>query len=167
LKKGTTAKPSTERPEPLFATSKKDKRRIKHAQLMSKVTKSTVKPRRRRPKKALIATLNSLADALPDEGEGDEAHSGARPEDQVNIIRRKSMKSRPGALKRREKLDKSERDRFAKNMAQMAGSKAAENGRENVTPGSRAASGSEKWAALRSFISQTLEQRPDIKTAPS
>ena len=54
--------------ESLFAASKKDKRRIKHAQLMSKVTKArTRNPRRRRPTKKLVTTLDALADALPDE----------------------------------------------------------------------------------------------------
>ena len=143
-------------PESLFATSKKDKRRIKHAQLISKVTKtSTTKSRRRRPSKKLVTTLDALADALPDEVDDSASANetaGSQPADQVNVIRRKSMKSRPGAMKRKQKLDNSERDRFAQNLAQMAAPAA--------TVGS--ASSAEKLRALRGFISQTLEKRQDI-----
>lgn len=145
--------------ESLFANSKKDKRRIKHAQLISKVTKtSTTRPRRRRPNKKLVTTLDALADALPDEAEdsisANEA-AGSQPVDQVNIIRRKSMKSRPGAMKRKQKLDNSERDRFAKNMAQMAVPASTNAG----------ASSAEKLRALRGFIAQTLEKRPGVAGA--
>jgi Ribosome biogenesis protein SLX9 len=120
---------------------------MKHARLMSKVTKSTsTKPRRRRPNNKLVATLDSLASALPDDNEVTRG-TGNDARDQVNIIKRKSLKSRPGALKRREKLDKGERDRFTKNMAQLA------------TTTSQAGDPSNKWATLRGFISQTLEKR--------
>lgn len=125
---------------------------MKHARLMSKVTKATTsKPRRRRPNNKLVTTLDALASALPD----NEEVGGSDARDQVNIIKRKSMKSRPGALKRREKLDKGERDRFTKNMAQMATTK------------SQTGDTSDKWAALRVFISQTLETRPDVQNVKS
>jgi len=145
--------------ESLFPTTKKDKRRIKHAQLMSKVTKPSSKPRKRRPSKKLVTTLDSLADALPDDDDEDldpnSTAAGSKAEDQVNIIKRKSMKSKPGAMKRRQQLDNSERDRFAKNLAQMA------------VPGAGSAptTSVDKLKALRSFISQTLEKRPDITAA--
>lgn len=136
---------------------------------MHKITKSsTTKPRRRRPNKKLITTLDALADALPnneDETSGT-ATAGPRPEDQINVIKRKSLKSKPGAMKRREKLDKSERDRFAKNMAQLAPSTAKESDGVNIpkTPQSNqpAPSTSQRWAALRGFISQTLETKPEL-----
>ena len=125
---------------------------MKHARLMSKVTKATTsKPRRRRPNNKLVTTLDALASALPD----NEEVGGSDARDQVNIIKRKSMKSRPGALKRREKLDKGERDRFTKNMAQMATTK------------SQTGDTSDKWAALRVFVSQTLETRPDVQNVKS
>jgi hypothetical protein len=128
---------------------------MKHARLMSKVTKSTsTKPRRRRPNNKLVATLDSLASALPYDDEVARG-TGTDARDQVNIIKRKSLKSRPGALKRREKLDKGERDRFTKNMAQLA------------TTTSQAGDPSNKWAALRGFISQTLEKRPDAPIGSS
>ncbi|OAG41013.1 hypothetical protein AYO21_04855 [Fonsecaea monophora] len=184
LKKTSKASEASATPksELLFTSSKKDKRRIKHAELMNKVAKSSAKtPKRRRPNKKLVATLDSLAAALPDDdirdnsvAHGTGASAGDRPQDQVNIIRRKSMKSRPGALKRREKLDKGERDRFAKNMAQLAAPRPATGGAAN--PSGNAAGGvggttasipstSERWAALRGFISQTLETKPELKSA--
>ena len=161
----------SDKQESLFATNKKDKRRIKHAHLMSKVTKAqTGKPKRRRPSKKLVTTLDSLADALPDEGE-DEASTAAgdTPEQQVNIIKRQSTKSRPGALKRRQKLDNEERARFAKNMAQMASTKPLADGNGNSqvnvmgSDSKIAATSTQKWAALRGFISQTLEKKPEFK----
>lgn len=146
--------------DPLFATSKKDRRRIKHAHLMSKVTKpSSAKARRRRPNKKLVTTLNSLAEALPDSEGPDGVQerganaAGVKTSDQVNIIQRKSMKSRPGAMKRKQKLDNSERDRFAKNLAQISAS--------NST-GTTAA---DKLRALRGFIAETLEKRPEVVAA--
>jgi hypothetical protein len=164
----------------LFPSSKKDKRRIKHAQLINKVTKpSERKPKRRRPNKKLVTTLDALADALPhSEVTGDDASrtkgatAGERPQDQVNIIKRKSIKSRPGAMKRRENLDKGERDRFAKNLAQLATATSTSASVGNLdakdddnAPSRTAAvpSTSERWAALRGFISQTLETKPELK----
>jgi Ribosome biogenesis protein SLX9 len=132
---------------------------------MSKITKpSSNKARRRRPNKKLVATLDSLAAALPDE-DTQASTAGTEAKDQVNVIRRKSMKSRPGAMKRREKIDLSERERFARNMAQMAASTAASNSEAGITGQSKgpAAATSQRWAALRGFIAQTLEQKPELK----
>ncbi|KAJ5676072.1 hypothetical protein N7462_008969 [Penicillium macrosclerotiorum] len=137
-----------------FRTSKKDKRQIKHATLMSKIAKSSKTPKKRRPSKKLVANLESLADALPDAAE--ESHDAAS---QVNVIKQKTLQHKPGAMKRREKLEKVERDRFAKNMAQMAtlppaptGSTGDASADPNVT--------ASRWSALRNFISQTMEQQP-------
>ncbi|KIW96680.1 uncharacterized protein Z519_02071 [Cladophialophora bantiana CBS 173.52] len=165
--------------ESLFASSKKDKRRIKHAELMNKITKSAAKkPRRRRPNKKLATALDTLAAALPDDNELE--NNGARvtgnqPQDQINIIKRKSMKSRPGAMKRREKLDNGERNRFAKNMAQLVTPRSL-NEAVLQTPKDTAngpgktvsiPSTSERWAALRGFIFQTLETKPGLKKVTS
>ena len=163
--------------ESLFPSSKKDKRRIKHAQLVHKVTKSAErKPKRRRPNKKLVTTLDALADALPDGETTNGAGTGDRPQDQVNIIKRKSMKSRPGAMKRRENLDRGERDRFAKNMAQLAAPKSVsaptkepiqQDGSHLATKSPAIPSTSERWAALRGFISQTLETKPELTKVKS
>lgn len=141
-----------------FRTTKKDKRQMKHNSFMSKIEKNSQKSaKRRRSSKKLAANLDSLADALP---EADELND---PESQVKVIKQTTLRHKPGAMKRREKLEKTERDRFAKNMAQMSSIEAA-----GAPPnaGSEGDSGavSNRWAALRSFISQTMEQQPAFKT---
>ncbi len=118
-----------------------------------------------------MANLESLADALPEDGDaapgptGGEMSKGAavRKQENVNIIHRKSMKSRPGALKRREKVDKGERERFAKNLAEMSGKET--NGMGEGTAGPESGNHVDnRWAALRGFIAQTLEQKPEMKS---
>ncbi|KAJ5267651.1 hypothetical protein N7478_010459 [Penicillium angulare] len=142
-----------------FRTSKRDKRQIKHASLISKITKDSSKtPKKRRASKKLVANLESLADALPDAAE--ESHDAAS---QVNVIKQNTLRHKPGALKRREKLEKVERDRFAKNMAQMSGLQPTadgNSGEDNTAPNPTAS----RWSALRNFISQTMEQQPVFKT---
>ncbi|KAJ6028231.1 hypothetical protein N7540_003807 [Penicillium herquei] len=142
-----------------FRTSKKDKRQIKHATLMSKIAKNSSKtPKKRRASKKLIANLESLADALPDAA--DESHDATS---QVNVIKQNTLRHKPGALKRREKLEKVERDRFAKNMAQMSGLQPTPptetTGDSSTAPNPTAS----RWSALRNFISQTMEQQPVFK----
>jgi hypothetical protein len=65
-------------------------------------------------------------------------------------------------MKRREKLERVERDRFAKNMAQMStlptqSEPTAENTTADANPTAS------RWSALRNFISQTMEQQPVFK----
>ncbi|OJJ43232.1 hypothetical protein ASPZODRAFT_146254 [Penicilliopsis zonata CBS 506.65] len=142
-----------------FRTNKKDKRMIKHSAFVSKIEKSSQKAvKRRRPSKKLVANLDSLADALPNaESEMTDASN------QVNIIKHKTLRHKPGALKRKEKIEKLERDRFAKNMAQMTGIQAAPPAAGGENPDSEQSSTSNRWAALRNFISQTMEQQPVFK----
>ncbi|KAL8901337.1 MAG: hypothetical protein Q9207_005251 [Kuettlingeria erythrocarpa] len=139
----------------LFSNTKKDKRIIKHSALLSRIEKS--KPqfkKRRRPSKKLVAGLESLVEALPDiprsrEEDGLEA---------ANVkIKHRSLKSRPGAMKKKEKIISMEKDRFNKNMAHMAAAGAP----SDSTPGgdqSNLAQPGTRWAALRNFIQQTMEQ---------
>lgn len=139
-----------------FRTSKKDKRTIKHAALVSKIAKSSEKtPKRRRASKKLVANLESLADALPEAAEEKDAAS------QTNVIKQKTLQHKPGTLKRREKLEKVERDRFNKNLTDMS----------NITAPALSSGGTateanptaNRWSALRNFISQTMEQQPVFK----
>lgn len=144
-----------------FRTSKRDKRQIKHASLISRIAKNAHPQKRRRPSKKLVANLESLADALP---EAEEAHDAAS---QVNIIKQKTLRHKPGALKRREKLEKVERDRFVKNMAQMASLQpppAPASNSEATSESNPANPTANRWSALRNFISQTMEQQPVFKT---
>lgn len=151
-----------------FRTSKRDKRTIKHASFVSKIEKNNQKtPKKRRASKKLAANLDSLADALPETDESQD------PSTQANIIQQKTLKHKPGAMKRRQDLEKRERDRFARNMAQMsamdtsAGTGAAAPGADAETDHNTAPQEtrgtSNRWAALRSFISQTMEQQPVFK----
>ena len=152
-----------------FRANKSDKRRIKHSTFVSKIEKSRKKPlKRRRPSKKLIAGLGELADALPDtEERGQQQGNGGESgiASQVNVIKHKSLKHRPGALKRKEKLDRVERERFGKNMAQMAGGigqSAQVQGEQSAANAEGDGATSARWAALRSFISQTMEQNPEF-----
>ena len=100
--------------------------------------------------------MEGLADALPDFEEGEEGELGQAK------IKQTSMKSRPGATKRREKLEKMERERFGKNMAQLAAGTVNEPV-ANISEGAPEQSAtSSRWAALRGFISQTMEQKPEF-----
>ena len=122
-----------------------------------------------------------MADALPeadadygrsarDRGSG--ADAAGSLVSQANIIKHKSLKHRPGALKRKEKLDRLERNRFGKNMAQMAEGIASGRHGDSAaaadTTGGAGSGGSDtsaRWSALRSFISQTMDQNPEFKNS--
>ena len=151
-----------------FRTSKKDKRTIKHSSFVSKIEKNSQKtPKRRRASKKLAANLDSLADALPEaEVQSSEQHQPNNLNSQVNVIKQKTLKQKPGALKRRQNLEKVERDRFARNMAQMSAMDtttaphAEGNHHQNNNTTEEINGTSNRWAALRSFISQTIEQQP-------
>ncbi|KAK4044394.1 ribosome biogenesis protein SLX9-domain-containing protein [Parachaetomium inaequale] len=186
-----------------FIDSKRDKRLIKHSSFISRVAKSssakgssTTQKKRRRPSKKLVTTLESLGDAL------DDIQAEIRDEDEVvdadamdaeqarqGKVRHKSLKSRPGALKRKERLVKGEMERFGRSLAQLANistataaaaagttatataAKGAGAGQEKMdteVPGgqggahttAQSAATSGRWAALRGFISATMEQNP-------
>ncbi|RAL63036.1 hypothetical protein DID88_004121 [Monilinia fructigena] len=134
-----------------FIESKKDKRTIKHSAFVNRIEKGNAKPlKRRRPNKKLVTTLESLADALPDfEGEG---------------LERKSVEEKVG----RSSTRAMERERFGKNMAQLAGVVEEKPKDATVVEGQEvpATSGTaNRWAALRAFISQTMEQKEEFRKA--
>jgi hypothetical protein len=139
-----------------FLNTKKDKRIIKHSVFVNRIEKANKKSlKRRRPSKKLVTTLESLADALPDVDDGTERVIGDAK------IRHKSLKSRPGATKRKEKLERVEKDRFGKNMAQLMGS-ATQSSVGGMPAEAQVTPIASRWAALRGFISQTLEQKPEF-----
>jgi len=87
-------------------------------------------------------------------------------------IKHDSLRSRPGAGKKKERLVAMERERLGKNMALMStGATALENRREagkeeemgggNSGAAARERGSAERWAAIRGFISQTMERRLD------
>ena len=87
--------------------------------------------KRRRPNKKLVTTLESLGDALDgvieDGGVGEKVKDGK--------IRHKSLKSRPGATKRKEKLERMERERFGRNLAQLTAGSGKEGESVNAMTG--------------------------------
>ena len=83
-------------------------------------------------------------------------------------IRHRSLKSRPGATKRKEKLERMERERFGRNLAQLTAGAGKENANMEVAKAGElkpeTSSTSSRWAALRGFISQTMEQKEEFAT---
>ncbi|KAI8186185.1 hypothetical protein K4K51_010768 [Colletotrichum sp. SAR 10_75] len=154
-----------------FLTNKKDKRTMKHSAFVSKISKTSSKKtlKRRRPSKKLVTTMESLADALPDlADDGETAHSLEQLRE--GKVRHKSLKSRPGALKRKEKVVRGEMARFGASMAALANVPVAAapatkvDGGDNVAMGDAAAEETSatagRWAALRRHISSTMETNP-------
>jgi len=154
-KSARVARPTATLPQPesldsLFASSKKDKQKIKHSSFVSKIEKSSTKSsKRRRPNKKLVANLESLADALSGL-EGTEADG--KVETGQAKIQRKSMSYRPGAMKRKEKLEKMEKERFNKNLVQLASS-------------TKSGAVQDRWAALKSHVQSTSEVKPEFAKA--
>ncbi|EFW99895.1 hypothetical protein CMQ_213 [Grosmannia clavigera kw1407] len=169
-----------------FLHSKRDKQTIRKSVFRARVadsaaaarssrTGATRALRRRRPSKKLVATLQSLADALPELEEG--GGKGAEDEHSGGASRRRtaSLHSRPGALKRKEKVVKAEMARFGTNLAQLTAThedsmavslpSASDDGAASTVDDVSAApttkaSTANRWALLRTFISSTMEQSP-------
>lgn len=147
---------------PIIQPRKKDKLQARHTTFVTKIEKSATKNSarsRRRQKKAvaqnLVTGLGSLADALDDAlaSESMKFQSASSKAIVDEGIGRKSMKSRPGAMKRKEKVVKTECERFGKNLAIMQTGLAA-GGQLGEKPSS--------WAALRNFIAGTMEQKEEF-----
>ncbi|TKA25910.1 hypothetical protein B0A50_05665 [Salinomyces thailandicus] len=196
-----------------FKVNKKDKRTIRHNQLLAKVQDEHARVgkkalKRRRPGKKLRTNLDDLADALPDAGEegaggeedwegisedgdGDESMAGVEGFRKVKRRRRvqggegkmamKSLRHRPGAMKRKRRMEQGEMERFGRNLAQMvgrgqaavdeatpqsvarsaasgAGGKDTDGGGGSAGEAAPGASQADRWAALRRFIGGTMEQ---------
>ncbi|EKJ74879.1 hypothetical protein HYE68_009117 [Fusarium pseudograminearum] len=142
-----------------FLSSKRDKRLIKHSSFVSRIQSARISKstKRRRPSKKLATTLDGLADALPELEEADAEQQGK--------IRHKSLKSKRGALKKKERVVKGEMERFGVSMARLTAQE-----EEKVVPQDEKMDEEEKkaapaatanrWAALRGYISSTMEQNP-------
>ncbi|KAJ4854932.1 ribosome biogenesis protein SLX9 domain-containing protein [Trichoderma breve] len=157
-----------------FLSSKRDKRTIKHSSFVSRISSSSrisksSKPRRGRgaKKSATLNSLDSLADALPELADGEGA-----AEILDGKIKHQSLRSKKGALKRKERLLKGEMARFGVSMAQLshlpAQTQSAVPEAEKPSVASlpvssaptSASAASNRWAALRGYISATMEQNP-------
>ncbi|KAL6693990.1 ribosome biogenesis protein SLX9 domain-containing protein [Trichoderma pleuroticola] len=157
-----------------FLSSKRDKRTIKHSSFVSRISssriaKSSSKPRRRGAarKSATLSSLDSLADALPELADGEGA-----AEILDGKIKHQSLRSKKGALKRKERLLKGEMARFGVSMAQLShlpaqtqtavpeAEKPAATSLLVSSASAPASAPSNRWAALRGYISATMEQNP-------
>lgn len=179
-----------------WKTSKKDKRAMRHSVLMNKVRDAGIKKSKpRRPNNKLKTDMESLASALPEledmledgEGEEDEWEGVESGDEEMNVdgaaapkqrrrrakknagegkMEMKSLKHKPGAMKRKRVLEGREMERFGKNLAQLVGSvqrggsvaKTGEGGSTATAP--VVAAQADRWAALRGFIGGSMEQNP-------
>lgn len=166
-----------------FLHSKRDKQIIKkasfRAQVLDKAGPQKKALKRRRPSKKLVATLESLADALPDlpSSKADDAEYDEW--DGIKKRRRQqSLKTRPGSLKRKEKVVQAEMLRFGQNLAQLTAvkeetvqkeaqeeaamdveKKGDEQSESAPAPDTRQSTAN-RFALLRNYISMTMEQNP-------
>ncbi|CAK7199322.1 hypothetical protein SEUCBS139899_002000 [Sporothrix eucalyptigena] len=161
-----------------FLHSKKDKKLIRKATFRAQISEKAgvqKKTKRRRPSKKLVATLESLADALPDVPS---KNYDDEPE-WKGIKRRQSIKTRPGSLKRKEKVVQAEMARFGQNLAQLTAVKEetvaaapvsaemeVEGNTENTekatapAPTTARQSTANRFALLRNYITMTMDQSP-------
>ncbi|CCX06929.1 ribosome biogenesis protein SLX9-domain-containing protein [Pyronema domesticum] len=130
--------------------TKKAARVARHAKFVSRIEKKATAPAKaaktRRPQNKLVSTLDSLADALPD------IVSAEKVQELEGVLNRagKGLKSRPGAMKRKENVVKSECERFGKNLAILETTAKAQGAKGN------------RWAMLRDFIGQTIEKKEEF-----
>jgi hypothetical protein len=113
---------------------------------------------------------------LPDLLEDGETEEGLK-QLREGKVRHKSMKMKKGALKKKEGIVKGEMERFGRSLAQLTAVGAASVGSQNQdqvqSQGSDTQQQSQavsqrvtttptanRWAALRGFISSTMEQNP-------
>ncbi|CAK7246367.1 MAG: hypothetical protein STHCBS139747_007996 [Sporothrix thermara] len=180
-----------------FLHSKRDKQLIRkasfRAQVVEKAGIQKKQPKRRRPSKKLVATLESLADALPDvssSSSGVPSNTADYDTEWKGIkrARHSSIKTRPGSLKRKEKVVQAEIARFGQNLAQLTAVReetivpeaaaAASGGmavegeggagdkkegaekQEAAQPAAPRQSTANRFALLRNYITMTMEQSP-------
>jgi hypothetical protein len=153
---------------------------------ITKPSQTNAGRRRRRPGKKLLAAedMDEMRDALPDLSDGGgsnewEGFSGddsgtqagakrrrRRAEAAEGKIKMRSLKHRPGAMKRKRRMEGVEIERFGRNLAQLSANTKSKDEATKGDAGDGAADGkgggasaSEKWAALRAFIGSTMERK--------
>lgn len=168
-----------------FLSSKRDRRTIRRSVFASRVAASASaasassagrvvrrRSKRSREDKARLGNLSALASALDDLTGDDEAAAGAA-DARPGRVRHRSMKMTKGALKRKERVVRGEMQRFGVSMARLAEVAPAADGPSlqgradaGVAPAGEAArepqpaKTADRWAALRGYISSTMEQNP-------
>ena len=145
--------------------SKSHKRIVKHTALIQRLQQSTptyrrVNPslKRRRPSKKMVTDLASLEAALPITNDPIEPTALAMSSCGVkgSKIRYTSLKTKPGARKRRERLLEAERHKFSKNLAVMASSDLRASDAESHTTTNMARENNlrARWSAIRDVWTQ-------------
>lgn len=177
-----------------FLDTKADKQRIKHASFVSRITKPSssssdknrdknakrhARHRQQRLAASGQAMVDGLADALPSLT-ADEVAAGDA--ERAGRVRHKSLRSRPGALRRRERVVRGEMERFGVSLAQLAGVQESTTAADTTAAPSQVhdvamegvqqqhgekrqeeqekSTSANRFAALRGFISATMEQNP-------
>ncbi|KAI0176162.1 ribosome biogenesis protein SLX9-domain-containing protein [Hypoxylon sp. FL1284] len=185
----TRSLPAARPSDPSTASTKRDKRLVKHASFVSRIEKKGAgsgkqkkkADKQRRPgKKLLGGNLEALAAALPDLLADGETEAGLR-QMREGRVRHRSLATRPGALRRKERLVRGEVRRFGVSLARLNAVPESQNQSQlarrqqqqtmDVDGASRKdapepetepppTSTANRWAALRGFISSTMEQNP-------
>lgn len=133
---------------------------------------------------ASAGAMDALAAALPSLT-ADEVSAGAAARD--GRVRHRSLRSKPGALKRRERVVRGEMERFGLSLAQLAGVREEEGQQQKEERGDddadtamagdvvaattqpqqqQPSAVANRFAALRGYISATLEQNPAFAQRP-
>ena len=89
-----------------------------------------------------------------------ENENGGRKKRVEATIEHKSLKSKPGSAKKREKEITEQKERFERNLARMMEGK-KDSGSEARVDGLGKESGGKSWQALRAFIQQTMAKKDD------
>ncbi|KAF2167496.1 hypothetical protein M409DRAFT_54095 [Zasmidium cellare ATCC 36951] len=162
--------------------NKKDKRIVRHNTLLNRVREGGVQKnenagkKRRRPGRKLVTGVADLGDALPELDSDENGEWEGISEDEMVVeglqkkkrsrrardgkMEMKSLKHKPGAMKRRDVMEKGERERFGRNLAGLmgGGGEGEKKGGDGEKVGSGSGGQSERWKALRGFIEGTLER---------
>ncbi|TVY31394.1 hypothetical protein LSUB1_G008754, partial [Lachnellula subtilissima] len=142
----------------------KDKRTIKSSLFKHRIEKihSTPASKRRRPSKKLVSNLDSLADALPDI---EEMSAGRASKAGVGKIKMDSLTSGKGLMRRREKIEVVERERFGRNLGLLMGSVGASTSIptavpqvEGEAPQPQPSATTKRFQALRAWIGETMDK---------
>ncbi|TVY41070.1 hypothetical protein LOCC1_G006204 [Lachnellula occidentalis] len=159
------------RPTSLSSNSKRDKRTIKSSLFKHRIEKthSTPTSKRRRPSKKLVSNLDSLADALPDIEEMSGGRTGMAA---VGKIKMDSLTSGKGLMRRREKVEVVERERFGRNLGLLMGSMGTSTttttsipsaaplveGEGLQTAQAQPSATAKRFQALRAWIGETIDK---------
>lgn len=95
-----------------------------------------------------MGALDSLVDALPETIENDNMISESSKDNMAKFRVKKSIPSRAGAAKKKDKVVQEEISRFGKNLAVI-----------NRTTGGNTKS---TWEAIRGFVGTTLERKEEF-----